>query len=95
MKRDIFACAACPLDALALSRTTPKLQRAYTAQLIMEDPTMIDGSQPLFDGLTFTVIPNSIPEDRQQQVQRRVCLLSDVPNVTYSWSKISLQQAAP
>jgi hypothetical protein len=41
----------------------------------MEDTTMLDGSQPLFADLVFTIIPNSISDEQQRQACARVPLL--------------------
>lgn len=41
----------------------------------MEDTTMMEaqgGSQPLFEGLVFTIIPNSLTEQRVEEVTERV-----------------------
>lgn len=38
----------------------------------MEDTTMLDVSQPLFQDLTFTVVPTSLSEERIRTVRLRV-----------------------
>lgn len=35
----------------------------------MEDITMLEGSQGLFEELTFTLIPNGLSEERMRQVR--------------------------
>ena len=43
----------------------------------MEDTAMLEGSQGLFEELTFTIIPNGISEERLKKVMRRVRLLEE------------------
>jgi len=37
----------------------------------MEDVTMLESSQDLFEEYNFTIIPNGLSEDRMRQVKRR------------------------
>lgn len=41
----------------------------------MEETTMLEGSQGLFQELSFTIILNGISEERLKKVRRRVGML--------------------
>jgi hypothetical protein len=65
------------LDRTASSALSTRDHGEYLAA--MEDTTMLDGSQPLFQDLVFTIIPNLLPEERVDQVSERV-QIAKVPN---------------
>jgi hypothetical protein len=59
------ACASCPED-----QQHPLHHHATVNKLgIMEDTTMMEASQPLFDGATFIIIPTTLTQDRVIEVR--------------------------
>lgn len=45
---------------------------------------MLEGSQPLFEGSNFTIIPNGLSDEDRRQVPRRVPILARRKLICYT-----------
>lgn len=77
-KRDQITARASRLSprGIAAHQLTHATHATPTSIAVMEDVTMLEGSQGLFEELSFTIIPNGLSEERLNKVMRRVCMTS-------------------